>query len=188
MRSIYPAAPLLLLLFACGGADGGGGDDGGPDVVGAYQVTSHRESHQQGDPVPCDDPGPEIQPGDPGHAPVFAIAVDAFFEDPDFLVLQTCGEGGADCVDTLVHFERTGDAFGSTDANTQESGGSCSLHASRSVLTVSDGDVTVEDRRWSVFDHPTDDCTLAAAEALLDSPDCRDVAVWVGTPLAEPAR
>jgi hypothetical protein len=189
MRSLSPAAALLLLV-ACGGGDDDDGDDGGggPDVVGAYQVTSHRESHQQGDPVPCDDPGPEIEPGDPGFAPVFAIAVDDFLDDPDFLVLQTCGEGGADCVDTLVHLERTGDTLASTDANTQTGDDSCNLYAGRSVLTVADGTVTVEDRRWTVFDHPVDDCTIEAAEALVDTPDCRDVVVWVGTPLAAPAR
>lgn len=188
MRSL-PAA-LLLLVVACGGGDGGDdeGGGGGPDVVGAYQVTSHRESHQQGDPVPCDDPGPEIEPGDPGFAPVFAIAVDDFFDDPDFLVFQTCGEAGADCLDSLIHLERSGDTLASTDANTQTGESSCSLYAGRSVLTVTDGTVTVEDRRWTVFDLPVDDCTLEAAEALVDTPDCRDVVVWVGTPLATPAR
>ena len=182
-----PSALLLLLLAACGGGDDDDGDDG-QDVVGAYQVTSHRESHQQGDPVACDDPGPEIEPGDPGFAPVFALAVDDFFDDPDFLVFQTCDEDGAACLDTLIHLERTGDGLASTDANTQTGDGSCSLYAGRSTLTVGDGTVTVEDRRWTVFDHPVDDCTTEAAEALVDTPDCRDVVVWVGTPLAAPAR
>ena len=189
MRSPLPAAALLLLLVACGGGDDDGDDGGGgPDVIGAYQVTSHRESHQQGDPVPCDDPGPEIEPGDSGFAPVFAIAVDDFFDDPDFLVFQTCGEGGADCVDALIRVERSGDTYESIDANTQTGRGSCSLYASLSILTAADGSVTVEDRRWTVFDHPVDDCTVDAARALIDTPDCRDVVVWVGTPLAAPAR
>lgn len=184
-----PAAALLLMLVACGGGGGDDGDDGGgPDVVGTYQVTSHRESHQQGDPVPCDDPGPEIEPGDPGFAPVFAIAVDDFFDDPDFLVFQICGEGGADCVDTSISFERTGDGYASADANTQAGDGSCNLYAGRTILTATDGVVTVEDRRWTAFDHPVDDCTLEAAEALVGSPDCRDVVVWVGTALVAPAR
>jgi hypothetical protein len=178
------AAIALLLFVACGGGDGDGGDGGdasGEDFVGSYQVTSHRESHQAGDPVSCSDPGPEIEPGDPGYAPYFALVIDEFFEDPDVLDFQTCDGPDSGCVDGGIGLERVGDRLESTSANTQEGNGSCALHASLSTLVL-DGDVaTLEDRRWSVFDHPVDDCTVEAAEALVESPDCRDVVVWVGT-------
>lgn len=176
------AAIALLVLAACGGGDAGdGGDASGEDFVGSYQVTSHRENHQAGTPVPCGDPGPEIEPGDPGYAPYFALVIDEFFDDPDFLEFQTCDGPDSGCVDGGIGLERVGDRLESSSANTQEGNGSCALHASRSVLVL-DGDVaTLEDRRWSVFDHPLDDCTVEAAEELFDSPDCRDVAIWVGT-------
>jgi hypothetical protein len=181
-----PSARAILAVFAllagCGG--GGDGDDGeGPDVVGDYQVTSHRENHAQGGVVSCSDPGPEIQPGDPGHSPYFTLAVDDFFDDPDFLVFQVCDGPGSGCTDTLIHLERTGDRFESISANTQEGESTCSLYAGRSALSL-DGDVvTVEDRGWSEFDRPLSDCSVDAAEALIETPDCRDVVVWVGTRL-----
>jgi len=181
--AIALALVLGLALAACGGGDDddGGDDASGEDVVGTYQVTSHRENHQQGSPVACDDPGPEIEPGDPSGAPVFAIAVDDFIDDPDFLVFQTCDDAGAECADTLIHLERSGNLFEKTDANTQTGDASCNLYAGRSSLTLSGGVATLEDRRWSDFDHPASDCTLEAADALIGTAECQDVVVWVGT-------
>jgi hypothetical protein len=171
---------VSICFAACGGGDEGGGAANGEQFLGTYEVTSHRENHQQGSPVPCGDPGAEVEPGDPGAAPYFAIAVDDFFDDPDFLVFQTCA-GPGDCADTLFSLEVGGDRVESTRANTQAGDGSCNLYAGRSQLTL-DGEVaTFEDRQWSEFDHPADDCTLEAAEALIDGPDCQDVVVWVGT-------
>jgi len=151
------------------------------EVVGTYEVTSHRENHQQGSPVSCSDPGAEIEAGDPGYAEYFAIAVDDFLDDPDFLVFQTCEGPGTGCTDTLIKLERIGGQIESVDANTQTGNSSCNLYASRSSLTLEDGVATLEHRRWSDFDHPTDDCTLEAAEELIGTPDCQDVVVWVGT-------
>ncbi len=174
---------LSLLLAACGGDGGGedGDDGGGVDVVGNYQVTSHRENHQQGSPVSCSDPGAEIEPGDPYYAEYFALAVDDFFDDPDFLVFQTCDGPGTGCTDTLINLERVGGELESIDANTQTGNSSCNLYASRSFLTLEDDVATLEHRQWSDFDHPLDDCSIEAAEDLIDTPDCQDVVVWVGT-------
>ncbi len=40
-------------LVACGGDDSGGGGADPEEFLGNYQVTSHRENHQQGTPVSC---------------------------------------------------------------------------------------------------------------------------------------
>lgn len=178
-------AALSISTAACGGGDDddGGGSVSGEDFIGTYEVTSHRENHQQGEPVPCSDPGAEIEPGDPGGAPYFAVAVDDFFDDPDFLVFQTCTGPGTGCVDTLFRLEVGDDRLESTSANTQSGDGSCNLYAGRSQLVLDGDAATFEDRQWSEFDHPADDCTLEAAEALIGGPDCQDVVVWVGTRL-----
>jgi len=156
-------------------------DARGEDFIGTYQVTSHRENHQQGSPIPCSDPGPEVQPDDRSYAAYFALAIDSFFDDPDFLVFQTCDGPGVGCVDTSIQLDVVEGGLESTSANTQEGDASCNLYAGRSSLTLDGAIATLEDRRWSNFDHPASDCTLAAAEALIGTPECQDVAVWVGT-------
>jgi hypothetical protein len=173
-------ASLSLVLAACGGGSDGGNPVDGEDFVGVYEVTSHRENHQQGEPISCSDAGPEVEPGDPLHAPLFALAVDDFFDDPDFLVFQICANGVTPCVDTPISLQVAEGGLESISANTQESAGSCNLYAGRSFLTLENGVATLEDRRWSEFDRPVGDCTVEAAEALIDTPGCRDVVVWVG--------
>jgi hypothetical protein len=168
-------------LVACGGDDGGGGADP-EDFLGNYQVTSHRENHQQGTPVPCSDPGEEIQPDDPGGAPYFAIAVDEDFDSPDLMVFQVCTGPGTGCSNTMFRLEPGEDGLESTRSNTSTAG-SCNLYAGISRFSL-DGDVaTFEDRQWSSFDVPESDCTLDAADALIGTADCQDVEVWVGTRL-----
>lgn len=170
-----------VTLVACGGDDSGGGDADPEEFLGTYQVTSHRENHQQGSPVPCSDPGDEIQPGDPGGAPYFAIAVDEDF-GADLMVFQVCTGPGTGCSNTMFHLEPAEDGLESTRSNTSTVG-SCNLYAGTSRLSL-DGDVaTFEDRQWSKFDVPESDCTLEAADALIGTPDCQDVVVWVGTRL-----
>jgi len=180
--AIAAAVALSLSLAACGG--GGASKVRGEDFIGAYQVTSHRANHQQGSPVPCSDPGAELEPGDPSYAPYFALAVDEFLDDPDSLVFQVCGGPGTGCADTFIHLDAAEGGLESIDANTQGGGDSpCNLYAARSLLTQDADVATLENRRWSAFDQPASNCTLDAAEALIDTPACQDVAVWVGTRL-----
>jgi hypothetical protein len=167
-------------LVACGGDDGGGGSDP-EDFLGNYQVRSHRENHQQGSPVPCSDAGAEIGPDDPGGAPYFAIAVDEDF-GADLMVFQVCTGPGTGCSNTMFRLEAGEDGLESTRSNTSTAG-SCNLYAGASRFSL-DGEVaTFEDRQWSRFDVLEADCTLEAADALIDTADCQDVVVWVGTRL-----
>jgi hypothetical protein len=165
-----------LILGACGGGGGGG-----EAFLGTYAVTSHRENHQQGTPVACDDPGPEVPMTSPFYAPRFALIVDPFFEDPDFIRFQECDDGGT-CMDSLILVSPGGPGLFDESFNTQGSAGNCSLYAGRSTAALSDDgvSVTVEDRQWSQFDAPGD-CTLEDAEALIGTALCQDVVVWVGT-------
>jgi len=170
---------VLASLAACGG--------GGPsseDFVGVYQMSSHRENHGQGVYVPCDDPGSEIPDTNPSYAPNFAIIVDPFFNDPNFLAFQTCSSPDlASCVDTLISLSPGGDGLEDLSANTQSGGGTnCNLYAGRSSAVLQDTTVTVDDRHWDEFDH-VGSCELRDAEALRNNADCRDVVVWVGTKL-----
>ena len=175
LASTFFATFFAALVAACGTS--------GPDgtaYLGSYQISSHRENHQQGDAVACDDPGPPIVVGDPAYAPYFALVADDFGDS--IVAFQTCAGPGTDCVDTLLSFEVGDSQLISSGANSQTGGGtSCNLYANHAFVTL-DGDVaTLESRQWSSFDQPADDCTLEAAEALVGTALCQDVEVWVGT-------
>jgi hypothetical protein len=182
--SIARVVAVAVSVAACGGDDddGGAGGTDPDDFLGTYQVTSHRENHQQGDPVSCSDPGEEIQPDDPGGAPYFAIAVDDDFDDPDLFVFQVCTGPGTGCSSTMFRLEAGGDGLESTRSNTSTTG-SCALYAGTSRLSLDGAVATFEDRQWSRFDVPDSDCTIEAAEALIGTADCQDVVVWIGTRL-----
>jgi len=173
---------LAVLVFLGAIAACGAGNVDGADYVGSYEVTSHRESHQQGDPVSCSDPGPEIEVGSALYAPYFAIVVDEFFADPDFLEFQPCAGPGTGCEDTFIGLSTEADGLGESSANTQVGGGTdCTLYAGRTTFVL-DGEVgTLEVRAWSDFDADPSDCTVEAAEALVGTALCQDVEIWVGT-------
>ena len=100
----------------------------------------------------------------------------------DLMIFQVCTGPGTGCSNTMFRLEPAEDGLESTRSNTSTAG-SCNLYAGISRLSL-DGDVaTFEDRQWSSFDVPESDCTLEAADALIGTPDCQDVVVWVGTRL-----
>jgi hypothetical protein len=172
--SLSRACLLSIALSTAAGCTSDGAD--ASDVIGTYKVTSHREQHQQGAPVACADPGPEVTDG----PPYFAVVVDTFLNDPHFLSFQTCTAPGT-CEDTIYHFTGGPAGYEDTGANTQTGGGAvCNLYASRYTVKVT-GDVAhVELRHWF---GSTDmaSCTLERAEALRGTPSCESVETWDGT-------
>jgi len=175
-------AVAAVSLVACGGDDDSGGSVDGDDFLGDYQVTSHRENHQQGSPVPCSDPGVEIQPDDPGGAPYFRIAEDEDFDAPDLFVFEVCTGPGTGCSSTIFHLEVGEDGLESTRSNTSTAG-SCNLYAGTSRFSLDGAVATFSDRQWSRFDVRESDCTIEAAEDLIGTAECQDVVVWIGTRL-----
>lgn len=165
-------------LAACGG--GGGGLSGGEDYLGTYQVSSHRRNTPAGaDTIACDDAGAETT----GEEQYIKIIVDEFFEDPNYLEMETCDTSPADCTFTLMSFEAHGDHLIKQNWNTQIGGGSpCQLYASEDYATLTAGVIHVEHREWYAgTDDSEADCDLDKAEALLTTPDCEMVEYWDAT-------
>lgn len=161
-------------LGACGGSDSSSGDA----FLGTYQVTSHRQNRMQGGSVACSDPGAE----DPNKPPLIKIIVDPFFDDPHFLLLQTCISAGM-CGDTQITFNPGGPGLEELGANTQTGGGTnCNLYASDNTAALAEPVLHIEARHW--FDAPpisSSACTLDKAEALRDTATCLDVETWDAT-------
>lgn len=164
----------LVGLAACGG-----GVATDPSMfVGTYAVTAHHANMAAGTTVACSDEGPSVT----GGPPFFTLIVDPFFQDPNFIKMQTCTAPGA-CTDTLDTFMPGGAGLEELSANTQTGGGAtCNLYAGHGAVTLEGGVAHVEVRSWfAAIDVAASDCTLARAEALRQTPDCETVETWDGT-------
>jgi hypothetical protein len=172
----------ILASVALGAGACGGGGPSLDDFLGMHQVASHRENHGGGQYVPCDNPGDEIPEQSAAYRPYFAIVDEPAVEDENFVKFQTCtGSDAGSCVDTQIIMEY-GD--GQLEYLTQrfETSTGCDLYAGRSSAIIEeDGSVRVVDRTWDARD-VTGDCTAAAAAALRDTAECRDVIYWRSTP------
>jgi hypothetical protein len=178
-RMVVAAATAAMALAACGG-----GGDSGEAYVGTYTVTSHRWNLGQGTTISCSDAGAEVVGGDP----FIALIVDPFFDDPAFIRLQQCSTPDT-CTDELVTMSPGGPGLVEEGYNSQTAGGvtACGLYANRATAVLTGDAVRVEVRHWSVFnDLPESQCTVEAAQALIGTPDCREVEIWDATRLASP--
>lgn len=171
---------LLVFLVACGGSSD---DDGGGDVmqfVGVYTVTSHTSVEVFGSKISCTDPGMSVS----GGKPFFRLAADEFFMDPDLLRVSECTDAAAtSCVETLVSMRAGGPGLLDESANSQTGGGAaCQLHFTRADASLSGSTISIE--VLEKYDAPSissSDCTLARAQALSSSPECRRIERWTGT-------
>jgi hypothetical protein len=175
---------LMIGIATCAGlaACGGGGDglSNGEAYLGTYQVTSHRRNTPSGaDTIACDDAGAETT----GEEQYIRFIEDAFFEDPNYLEMETCATSPTDCTFTLMSFEARGDHLMKQNFNTQIGGGApCQLHASEDYATLAGGVIHVEHREWyGSTDDSEADCGLDKAEALIGTPDCEMVEFWDAT-------
>jgi hypothetical protein len=171
---------VLVFLFACGGS---GDDDSGGDVmpfVGVYATTSHTSAEMFGDSVSCTDAGTPVT----SVKPFIRLAPDEFFMDPDLLRVSECTDAAAtSCTETLVSMRAGGPGLLDESANTQTGGGvMCQLYFTRFDATLSGNTISIE--VLEKFDAPnisSGECTLARAQALSSSPDCRRIERWTGT-------
>jgi hypothetical protein len=172
---------VLVFLVACGGSsddDGGGGDV--MQFVGVYTVTSHTSAEVFGSKVSCTDPGMSVS----GAKPFFRLAADEFFMDPDLLRVSECTDAAAtSCVETLVSMRAGGPGLLDESANSQTGGGAaCQLHFTRADASLSGSTISIEVlEKYDAPNISSSDCTVARAQALSSSPDCRRIERWTGT-------
>lgn len=170
---------VLVLLVACGGSSNSSGGDVTP-FVGVYSTMSHTRAEMPGGKVSCTDPGQPVTRA----MPFFKLDVDTVFMDPDVLSVSNCSDAaGTTCTDTVVSLRAGGPGLVDENASSQPSGGlMCQLYFTHSDATLTGAAIRIE--TLDKFDAPniaSSDCTLARAQALASSPDCRDVERWAGT-------
>lgn len=174
-KRVIIAATISLGAAGIGGCGGSGPSS--EDFVGVYTMTSHRENHGQGQYISCSDAGAEVPSVSAGYSPYFALVVDPFFDDPDFLQFQRCtGPDLATCTDGFMSLMPGGPGMQYESASVS----GCDLYAGLTTAVLEDTQVTITDKNWDNFTATTN-CTLEAAEALRQTDDCRDVVVWIGT-------
>jgi hypothetical protein len=171
---------VLVLLVACGGSgdDGGGGDV--MPFVGVYATMSHTSAEMFGSRISCTDPGTQVT----GAKPYFQLAADEFFMDPDLLRVSECTDAAATaCTETLISMRAGGPGLLDESANTQTGGGTaCQLYFTRADAALNGTTISIE--LLEKFDAPnisSSDCTLARAQALSSSSECRRIERWTGT-------
>jgi hypothetical protein len=170
---------LVVLLVACGGTGNSDGGDVTP-FIGVYATTSHTRAEVLGQNLKCADPGQPVA----SAMPYFRLAVDSFFMDPDVLSVSNCTDAaGTACTETFVTLRAGGPGLEDEHASSQTGGGAaCQLHFSHAEATLTGTAVQIE--ALEKYDAPnisSSDCTVARAEALTSSPDCRTVERWTGT-------
>ena len=167
MRAMRKLLPILL-VGACGGGEGG--LSGGENSVGTYQVTLHQRNVATSTSIACTDFGPAV-----AEEMYIKILEDDFFEDPNFLAMETCDTDPADCFPSIVHFEAYGDHILSEGWSHQD----CALSASRNYGFLTGTTIRIERQEWYFVSEG--DCDLEAAEALIGTPDCEMNEAWEAT-------
>ena len=173
MRKLLP----LLLLAACGGGDG---LSGGETFTGTYMVTLHQRNISTATTIPCTDFGTDVDEED-----FIKIIPDDFFEDPNYLTMETCDTDPAVCDFTLLSFEAHGDHI----VSPIEGGGSvqggdgegCALSAWQSYASLVGTSIRVEQKEWYMTQSDPSGCDIEDAEALIGTPDCERNEAWEAT-------
>jgi hypothetical protein len=173
MRNLLP----FLLLAACGG--GGGGLSGGEMYTGTYQVTLHERNIATATTIPCTDFGTAVDEED-----YIKIIPDAFFDDPNYLEMETCDTDPNVCDFTLLSFEAHGDHIVSPTeggGSVQSDGEGCALSAWQSYGTLVGTSLRIERKEWYATRPGPDGCEIEDAEALIGTPDCEMNEAWEAT-------
>ncbi len=153
---------LALSLVACGGDDGSA-------FLGTYRVTTHTVAEMPGGTVACTTVGPAVT------TPAFVeLAVDDFFDDPDFIRLSECDAAQGPCVESLTLFRPGDPGLVEESFNSQIGGGfPCQLYYSKATATLSGDVLRIElFEKYDGSDRPPSACTADAAEALASSDRC----------------
>jgi hypothetical protein len=178
MRAMQRASLLVSILAFAGAlvACGGGGDglSNGEAYVGTYQVTLHQRNAATTTPIACTDFGPDTT----GEEQYIKVEVDDFFDDENFLTMETCDTDPNDCFPSIVSFEAHGDHLIEEGWSFQSGDANCSTWAIRNYGVLTADGIRIESLEWRGT--APEPCDLDDAEALLATNDCDRTEVWEG--------